>query len=91
MTKATGMTGFSEAAKLVKAYAVDSLMNSGEDEKPDALTRAALDEKSDYVVCKIGEAMLERTEYLADAAYRFGGENYDPRLEKIASLLWWTA
>ena len=91
MTKATGTTTFSEAAKLIKAYAENSLANFGEDEAPDALTRAALDEKSDFVVCKIGEAMLERTEYLADASYRFGGDDYDRRLAEIASLLNWVA
>ena len=91
MTNAIGTTRFSTAAKLIKDYAETSLANFGDDDAPDALTRAALDEKSDFVVCKIGEAMLERNECLADASYRFGGNDYDNRLAEIASLLNWVA
>ncbi len=91
MTKATGTTYHTHAAKLIRAYAewikAEVL---GEDEH-DSLANAVLEAPHEFVTCKIGEAMLLRNQALSDPGDRFGGEYFDPRLAKIAEALNWSA
>jgi hypothetical protein len=82
------MTNHRIAARLVKDYALWLRDDCGAE---NALTLAALEAESDFELAHIGAAILDRNETLADAAYRFGGANFDSRLAAIAEATGWAA
>jgi hypothetical protein len=81
------------AARLVAEYAAwmrAECMDQGEFTS-DGLMQAIIQSQGGMETAALGVALLECNESLADAAYRFGGASYDPRLEAIADALGWTA
>lgn len=81
------------AARLVAEYAAwmrAECMDEGEFAS-DGLMQAIIQSQGGMETAALGVALLERNESLADAAYRFGGASYDPRLKAISDALGWTA
>ena len=81
------------AARLVTEYAAwmrAECMDEGEFTS-DGLMQAIIRSQSGVETAALGVALLERNESLADAACRFGGASYDPRLKAIADALGWAA
>lgn len=73
-------------ARAIRDYAVE--VAAGEDD-PAPLLRLAL--TADWATAPhIAALLLIANEGLADAPYKFGGRDFDPRLAEMATAIGWT-
>ena len=85
------MRNISKAAALTRQYVTEVVAEIGQEDERDLppIYRAALLAETDEEAALIGEALLCRNQSLSDPPYKFGGDEYDPRLLALAAALGW--